>query len=139
VRILPLLLTGAQLLAQEPQVSVRMFWRNPPQEVRIETVRDAKARACASCKASAWSGARRTSAWACSSLWLAFHDDMANPTSKDPVARESTRLYCAAVNGHTREPVDVRDRAGHNRVDSDVGRRLLHYVGVRRRISDAHP
>jgi acetyl esterase/lipase len=37
------------------------------------------------------------SAGACSSLWLAYHDDMADPESADPVARESTRLYCAAV------------------------------------------
>lgn len=39
------------------------------------------------------------SAGACSSLWLAFHDDMADPTSDDPVSRESTRLLCAAVLG----------------------------------------
>lgn len=44
-------------------------------------------------------GATGGSAGACSSLWLAFHDDMADPKSEDPVARESTRLYCAAVNG----------------------------------------
>jgi acetyl esterase/lipase len=44
-------------------------------------------------------GATGGSAGGCSSLWLAFHDDMADPTSEDPVARESTRLYCAAVNG----------------------------------------
>ena len=44
-------------------------------------------------------GATGGSAGACTSLWLAFHDDMADPTSKDPVARESTRLFCAAVNG----------------------------------------
>ncbi len=37
------------------------------------------------------------SAGGCSSLWLAFHDDLADPKSPDPVARESTRLYCAAV------------------------------------------
>jgi acetyl esterase/lipase len=37
------------------------------------------------------------SAGACSSLWLAFHKDMADPKSADPVARESTRLWCAAV------------------------------------------
>jgi len=29
------------------------------------------------------------------SLWLAFHDDLADPKSADPVARESTRLACA--------------------------------------------
>ncbi len=39
------------------------------------------------------------SAGACSSLWLAFHPDMADPQSSDPIARESTRLWCAAVNG----------------------------------------
>jgi acetyl esterase/lipase len=43
-------------------------------------------------------GATGGSAGGCSSLWLAFHDDMADPTSKDPIARESTRLSCAAVN-----------------------------------------
>ncbi len=44
-------------------------------------------------------GATGGSAGACSSLWLAFHSDMADPGSADPVARESTRLWCAAVNG----------------------------------------
>jgi acetyl esterase/lipase len=39
------------------------------------------------------------SAGACTSLWLAFHDDMADPNSSDPVARESTRLLAAAVTG----------------------------------------
>jgi arylformamidase len=37
------------------------------------------------------------SAGGCSSLWLACHDDMANPESDDPVERESTRLLAAAV------------------------------------------
>ena len=44
-------------------------------------------------------GAEGGSAGACSSLWLAFHPDMADPKSSDPVARESTRLWCAAVSG----------------------------------------
>ncbi len=39
------------------------------------------------------------SAGACSSLWLAFHPDMADASSSDPIARESTRLLCAAVSG----------------------------------------
>ena len=42
-------------------------------------------------------GAAGGSAGACSSLWLAFHDDLADPKSKDPVSRESSRLWCAAV------------------------------------------
>ena len=44
-------------------------------------------------------GAAGGSAGACTSLWLAFHDDLANPESKDSVERESTRLSCAAVIG----------------------------------------
>jgi len=39
------------------------------------------------------------SAGACTSLWLAYHDDMADPESEDPIARQSTRLLCAAVIG----------------------------------------
>lgn len=38
-----------------------------------------------------------SSAGACTCLWLAFHDDLVDPTSADLVARESTRLLCAAV------------------------------------------
>ena len=43
-------------------------------------------------------GAAGGSAGACSSLWLAFHDDLAVP-GDDEVARESSRLWCAAVVG----------------------------------------
>ncbi len=42
-------------------------------------------------------GACGVSAGGCSSLWLALHDDMAEPQSDDLIARESTRLLCAAV------------------------------------------
>jgi hypothetical protein len=36
------------------------------------------------------------------SLWLAFHDDLADLKSEDPIARMSTRLACAFVsNGQT--------------------------------------
>lgn len=36
------------------------------------------------------------------SLWVGFHDDMADPSSPDPVARQSTRLSCMLVrNGQT--------------------------------------
>jgi acetyl esterase/lipase len=33
------------------------------------------------------------------SMWLAFHDDLADPNSKDSVARQSTRLTCAGAVG----------------------------------------
>lgn len=42
-------------------------------------------------------GAIGGSAGACSSLWLAMHDEMADPDNSDPVARESTRLRCVGV------------------------------------------
>jgi len=54
-------------------------------------------------KAAAWNIDKKRiapsggSAGACSSLWLAFHNDLADPTSADPIARESTRVFCAAV------------------------------------------
>ena len=56
-------------------------------------------------------GATGGSAGGCSSLWLAFHDDLADPKSSDPVARESTRLYCAAVNGAqtSLDPKELRE------------------------------
>ncbi|QDT32919.1 alpha/beta hydrolase [Thalassoglobus polymorphus] len=68
-------------------------------------------------KASEWNldktkiGATGGSAGACTSLWLAFHDDMADPKSDDPIARESTRLYCAAVNGAqvSLDPKELRE------------------------------
>jgi len=38
------------------------------------------------------------SAGAGSSLWIGFHDDLADPTSKDPVLRESSRLTVVGAN-----------------------------------------
>ncbi|MEZ6041278.1 MAG: family 16 glycoside hydrolase [Planctomycetaceae bacterium] len=57
------------------------------------------------------------SAGACSSLWLAFHPDMADPASEDPVARESTRLLCAAVNGAqtTLDPKQMKEWTPNSR------------------------
>ncbi|HAI14729.1 MAG TPA: lipase [Phycisphaerales bacterium] len=49
------------------------------------------------------------SAGACTSLWLAFHDDLADPQSPDPVARESTKPWCAATIGAqtSLDPVEI--------------------------------
>jgi len=44
-------------------------------------------------------GATGSSAGACTSLWLALHDDLADKGNADPVARESTRLQAVAVTG----------------------------------------
>ena len=76
---------------------------DPPVKAPLEDA--ARALQFVRSKAAEWNldkkrvGATGGSAGGCSSLWLAFHDDMADPKSSDPVARESTRLYCAAVNG----------------------------------------
>jgi acetyl esterase/lipase len=62
-------------------------------------------------------GAAGGSAGACSSLWLAYHDDMADPKSPDPVARESTRLYCAGVTGAqtTLDPEQMKEWTPNSR------------------------
>jgi hypothetical protein len=54
------------------------------------------------------------SAGGCSSLWLAYHDDMANPNSDDPIKRESTRLLAAAVISAqtTLDPMLIQERIG---------------------------
>jgi acetyl esterase/lipase len=56
-------------------------------------------------------GATGGSAGACTSLWLALHDDLADPQSDDPVARQSSRLTCAAVNGAqtSLDPKELRE------------------------------
>jgi len=62
-------------------------------------------------------GAAGGSAGACSSLWLTYHDDLADLKSKDPVARESTRLYCAAVTGAqtTLDPKQMKEWTPNSR------------------------
>src|SRR4051794_22304140 len=75
----------------------------PPVKAPLEDA--ARALQLVRSKAAEWNldkkrvGATGGSAGGCSSLWLALHDDLADSKSDDPVARESTRLYCAAVNG----------------------------------------
>lgn len=74
-------------------------------------------------KAGAWNidkqriGAAGASAGACTSLWLAFHDDLADPQSDDPVARESTRLFCAAVRSPqtTLDPAQMKEWTPNSR------------------------
>ncbi|MEP5785542.1 MAG: alpha/beta hydrolase fold domain-containing protein [Ekhidna sp.] len=68
-------------------------------------------------KASEWNinkdliAAAGGSAGACTSLWLAFHPDLADPDSSDPVSRESTRVYCAGVKEPqtTLDPKQIRE------------------------------
>ncbi len=57
------------------------------------------------------------SAGACTSLWLAFHNDLADAQSADPVARESTSLTCAAVMGAqtTLDPAQMKEWTPNSR------------------------
>ncbi len=45
------------------------------------------------------------SAGGCSALWIALHPDLADPDSPDPVLRESTRVFAAAV-GNAQSSID---------------------------------
>lgn len=62
-------------------------------------------------------GAAGGSAGACTSLWLAFHDDLADAGSDAPIARESSRLYCAAVTGAqtTLDPAQMKEWTPNSR------------------------
>lgn len=53
------------------------------------------------------------SAGAGTSMWLAFHDDLADPKSDDPIARQSTRLTCVVVsNGQSSYDPRFAEKAG---------------------------
>lgn len=61
-------------------------------------------------------GSTGGSAGAGTSLWIGFHDDMADPKNADPVLRESTRLTCMAVIGaqSTYDPRTIREWIGES-------------------------
>lgn len=54
------------------------------------------------------------SAGAGTSLWIGFHDDMADPNNADPVLRQSTRLACMAVSGaqSSYDPFTIKEWVG---------------------------
>lgn len=57
-----------------------------------------------------------SSAGAGTSLWIAFHDDLADPAGADPIARESTRVSCVVVMGAqpSYDPRVIRALAGES-------------------------
>lgn len=68
------------------------------------------------------------SAGACTAMWLLFHDDLADPASPDPVARESSRVAAAAAgSGQTSidpkfiEPLLGRYGISHPMIHKSVG------------------
>jgi acetyl esterase/lipase len=97
-RIKPLLIG---IDAVPPVTAERVAHDDPP--VRPPLMDAARALQFVRSNAAKWNidkariGLAGGSAGGCSSLWLAFHPDMADPTSSDPVARESTRPWCVAL------------------------------------------
>ena len=83
------------------------------------------------------------SAGGCTSLWLAFHDDLADPGSADPVARQSTRLLAAAVVGAqtTLDPAQMKawtpnsEYGGHAfGLENGPGPRFAGFLAARERL-----
>jgi len=59
-------------------------------------------------------GSTGSSAGAGTSLWIGFHDDLADPKNSDPVLRQSTRLSCMAVSAaqSTYDPRVIKEWVG---------------------------
>ena len=71
------------------------------------------------------------SAGAGTSLWLGFHDDLANPNSNDPIARQSTRLTCIAVtNGQSSYDPRFAESIGLPRPNFDDHSFFLPFYGI---------
>jgi acetyl esterase/lipase len=76
-------------------------------------------------------GSTGGSAGAGTSMWLAFHDDMAAPKSADPVARESTRLTCIAVdNGQSSYDPRFAEKIGIPRPNFERHPFFLAFYGI---------
>ncbi len=63
-----------------------------------------------------------TSAGATLALWIALHDDLAEPASQDVVARQSTRVICASPHNGTAglEPDYFKQHAGVTRLGAAI-------------------
>jgi acetyl esterase/lipase len=66
------------------------------------------------------------------SLWLGFHDDLADPNNEDPVLHQSTRLTCMAVyNGQTSyDPRFIRELFPDTKVYTDPALAQLYDVDL---------
>ncbi|RPH50708.1 MAG: alpha/beta hydrolase [Planctomycetota bacterium] len=71
------------------------------------------------------------SAGAGTSMWLAFHDDLADPKSDDPVARQSTRLAVIAVdNGQSSYDPRFAEKIGLPRPNFERHDFFLPFYGI---------
>jgi len=71
------------------------------------------------------------SAGAGTSMWLAFHDDLAEADSSDPIARQSTRLTCVAVrNGQSSYDPRFAEKIGIPRPNFERHPFFLPFYGI---------
>ncbi len=63
-------------------------------------------------------------------LWLAFHDDLAEPDSDDPVKRQSTRLSCVGARD-AQTTLDLREVNTLLKQEGFLNRPLLDLFGLR--------
>ena len=74
-----------------------------------------------------------SSAGAGTSLWIAFHDDLADPKSADPIARHSTRVSCVVVtNGQSSYDPRFAAKAGIPRPNFERHDFFLPFYGITR-------
>ncbi len=114
----PALLEG--LLAKGISVMAINYRLSPEVSSPAHYLDSARAIQFARSKAREWNidptriGATGGSAGAGTSLWIGFHDDMADPKNADPVLRQSTRLAGMAVIGaqSTYDPRKIREWVG---------------------------
>jgi acetyl esterase/lipase len=116
-QIQPFLDAGISVAAIEYRYIPEAMKQNVEPPVKAPLTDCARALQTIRSKAKEWNidpariGSTGGSAGACTSLWLAFHDDLAKLDSSDPIERESTRLTCAAVVGAqtSLDPKQVRE------------------------------
>jgi acetyl esterase/lipase len=116
----PALLNG--LLARGISVMAINYRLSPEVSFPAHYMDCARAIQCARTKAKDWNldpervGATGGSAGAGTSLWIGFHDDMADPDNADPLLRQSTRLSCMAVQGaqSSYDPRVIREWVGES-------------------------
>ena len=72
-----------------------------------------------------------SSAGAGTSLWLALHNDLADPGSSDPIARQSTRLTCVAVaNGQSSYDPRFSEKIGMPRPNFERHEFFLEFYAI---------
>ena len=119
-RLSPALLDG--LLAKGISVMAINYRLSPEVTFPAHYMDCARAIQFARSKAKEWNldpervGSTGGSAGAGTSLWIGFHDDMADPNNADPVLRQSTRLACMAVQGaqSTYDPRVIKEWIGES-------------------------